>query len=113
MEAEVGVSNSSTIYLIIFSWSFSKERRPISLPEVQGEVLYGLYPVLMALQKGKRYLHRVFVKRNSHQNAMLKSILEAADAKNVEVLECGGSELDLLSHNRPHQVKNCEDLRYM
>ncbi|ELU02573.1 hypothetical protein CAPTEDRAFT_169258 [Capitella teleta] len=84
-------------------WRLGNRKTEITLPDVQGEVLFGLYPVLLAIQEGRRYLNRVFVKKGAGQETLMKAILKAATVKGVEVHECEAAELDFLSKNRQHQ----------
>jgi 21S rRNA (GM2251-2'-O)-methyltransferase len=78
----------------------------MSRPEVRGVVLFGLFPVALALQQGRRTLHRVYIRegQKDEPKPMTKAILKTAASKSVEVVECSPAELNALSQARPHQV---------
>ncbi|XP_041347390.1 rRNA methyltransferase 1, mitochondrial-like [Gigantopelta aegis] len=85
-----------------------KVKRPtLTLPfsyKPQGEILFGIHPVLLALQARKRkHFNRVFIKTNKGDNKNLEKIVQLSCEHGVEVEEVKGHVLDSLSGARPHQ----------
>ena len=76
------------------------------IPEVSGEVVYGLYPCLLALQQGKRDYHNLYVKWDllKEPRSNVQKVLDLAAERGVEVHSCQEPVLSKLSNARPHQV---------
>ncbi|KAG2443921.1 hypothetical protein HXX76_002261 [Chlamydomonas incerta] len=75
---------------------------------LQGEALYGVFPVLAALRAGRRKVHRAFmfesIDLSKRKDAGLIRQVEAlCEAAEVDVVRVGRHELNLMSHDRPHQ----------
>jgi len=81
---------------------------PSSAPNVQGEVLFGLHPIILALQAGKRKaFYNVFIdskfKVHEHRSPAIEQIFELASQHSIPVKLLSGKVLDHLAGNRPHQ----------
>ena len=77
------------------------------VPAPGNEILFGIAPCLLALKRAKRVIHQAFITpsfQESNRNEA-KSILTAVENQ-VEVKVVHRNELDRLSGQRPHQVRN-------
>lgn len=73
------------------------------LKEVKGEILYGIYPVLMALKSGKRNFFRVYYNENTVRT---KKIVELATAKGIDIQIVPPKQLTELARNSTKE-DNC------
>ncbi|BFZ04686.1 hypothetical protein BsWGS_07725 [Bradybaena similaris] len=79
-----------------------------SAPKVQGEVLFGLHPVQLALQAKKRKaFHCVYLDQKfqsaENRNSTVDEICDLATQHNLMVKFVTRNLLDILAGNRPHQ----------
>ncbi|CAG5132975.1 unnamed protein product, partial [Candidula unifasciata] len=79
-----------------------------SAPQVQGEVLFGLHPIALALQANKRKaFHCVYLDQKfesaENRNSVIDQICELASQRNLPVHFVARNLLDHLSGSRPHQ----------
>ncbi|XP_013399449.1 rRNA methyltransferase 1, mitochondrial [Lingula anatina] len=75
-------------------------------PKIRGTCLFGLYPVLLALQQGRRKLfHKFYMKDDliDSDREIIKQLLEAAAMRNLTIVPTSNGILDVLSNFRPHQ----------
>ncbi|GLI66164.1 hypothetical protein VaNZ11_009924 [Volvox africanus] len=75
---------------------------------LHGEALYGVFPVLAALRAKRRRIHRAFVLSSmdltKRKDAGLVRQVEALCTEaGVEIVRTSRHELNLMSHDRPHQ----------
>ncbi|KAK3589144.1 hypothetical protein CHS0354_017112 [Potamilus streckersoni] len=70
--------------------------------EVKGEVLFGVFPVKLALEAGRRKPHRLFLKERGLTDS-LRETLTLADKLGIEKEFVSKEMLDKLSGDRPHQ----------
>ncbi|CAH1800725.1 unnamed protein product [Owenia fusiformis] len=82
-----------------------RKRHVKSLPPTKGEVLFGLFPVLLALQEQRRSVYKLFIKENlfGADHGVAMEIQKLANEGGVEVKKCPLDVLDGLSSFRPHQ----------
>ena len=75
---------------------------------MDGEVLFGVYPILLALQQRKRTCHQLFMKNSLRESdkPLVVELLSLAKEQGVPVRGCDVGTLDYLSRTRPHQVGN-------
>ncbi|XP_045171840.2 rRNA methyltransferase 1, mitochondrial-like isoform X2 [Mercenaria mercenaria] len=76
--------------------------RQYPLPDVNGEVLFGIHPVQAALYAGKRQAYTAFFKTGVH-NDRLDRLREQCVQQNLDILDVTGPVIDSLSGNHPHQ----------
>ena len=75
----------------------TKIRKSKRLPvHVKGEVLYGIYPVLLALKSDKRKFHQIYYNDNSTRT---KEVVELATSKGVCAKAVNREFLNELSKN--------------
>eukprot|EP00873_Tetraselmis_striata_P029914 jgi/Tetstr1/450178/TSEL_037219.t1 len=84
-----------------------------------GEVVYGVAPVLTALQKGRREAHGLYVQkgldmRKRKDGAALRLALSEAEALGIQVEYAEKHDLNMMSDNRPHQglLLDCSPLEW-
>ncbi|KXZ51241.1 hypothetical protein GPECTOR_13g728 [Gonium pectorale] len=75
---------------------------------LQGEALYGVFPVLAALRAKRRTVHRAFlfesIDLSKRKDAgLIRQIESLCATAGVPVTRTGRHELNLMSHDRPHQ----------
>ncbi|KAL3856866.1 hypothetical protein ACJMK2_011577 [Sinanodonta woodiana] len=70
--------------------------------EVKGEILFGVFPVKLALEAGRRKPHRLFLKERGLTDS-LRETLTLADKLGIEKEFVSKEMLDKLSGDRPHQ----------
>lgn len=88
------------------------------LPNVQGEIIFGIHPVKLALQSQHRPLHALYLKlkksssekndensEDENLNERLREILRIARAKEIPIRIIRSDLMNLMAGNRPHQVK--------
>mmetsp|Transcript_9153 Transcript_9153/g.26240 ORF Transcript_9153/g.26240 Transcript_9153/m.26240 type:complete len:441 (+) Transcript_9153:226-1548(+) len=87
------------------------------LSKLNGEVLYGVAPVLMALQKQRRELHTLYVQEginmdNRKDGAAVSKAIGLAGSLGLGVEYISKHNLNMMSDNRPHQglVLDCAPL---
>ncbi|GFO43159.1 rRNA methyltransferase 1, mitochondrial [Plakobranchus ocellatus] len=86
----------------------SKRVNLLDLPTIQGEVVFGLHPVCLALQAGRRdkfytlYINNRFLE-TEHDNATISKIIEITMQKRIPIQPTSKAFLDQLAGNRPHQ----------
>lgn len=85
---------------LIICRSFSHENMSI---DVNGEVLFGIHPVSLALRANKRKFYKLFMKENTKCKEEGKRIIEQAEKLNVPVVTVTKNDLDKLSGSRPNQ----------
>ncbi len=61
---------------------------------IEGELLYGIHPIRLALQANKRTIHKIFYNRNSEKPSQLA---EYAQAQNIETQMMSRFDLDELT----------------
>lgn len=69
-------------------------------------MLFGVFPVLLALKQGKRKFHELILK-NTFEFTLredIKKIVKIAEEKSVPVTYVKVDELDALVRKNPHQV---------
>ena len=73
---------------------------------LQGEVLFGLHPILITLEQNRRSFHRPFLKDTlkSVDEGVLGKIVRLAEEKDIDVVSTPGQILDALSKGANHQV---------
>ena len=78
--------------------SFNKEKRRLKpqLDLVKGEIIYGVYPVLMALKSGKRQINEVYYNKNTER---VGQVVELAKTKNIIVTSTSPNDLQILARN--------------
>ncbi|EFJ51595.1 hypothetical protein VOLCADRAFT_103485 [Volvox carteri f. nagariensis] len=81
---------------------------------LQGEALYGVFPVLAALRAKRRKVHRAFILSSmdlsKRKDAGLVRQVEALCSEaGVEVVRTGRHELNLMSYDRPHQLAEMDE----
>lgn len=75
----------------------------------QGDALYGIAPVLAALQAGRRELHALYVQEGHLEGSSgrvkseMEAAVKAARVAGIDVLPLPKHDLNMLSDNRPHQ----------
>ncbi|KFM28511.1 rRNA methyltransferase 1, mitochondrial [Auxenochlorella protothecoides] len=86
----------------------------------QGEVLYGVSPVLAALTAGRREIHALHIQQDIDGSARKDSVVlnrarEAAQAIGCPVFLASKHDLNLLADNRPHQglMLDCSPLEFI
>lgn len=84
----------------------SVSSRFVPYPESQGEVLHGVFPVMIALEQGRRTFHKLYVKADfaERPRTKIRKIMALAEEKGVEIDPCSSMKINHLSQNRPHQV---------
>ena len=77
-----------------------------NLPAPDHEILYGIAPCLLALQRGKRVVHRAFISPSFQESerSEVRSILAMLDDR-VEMKIVHRKELERLSKGHTHQVR--------
>ena len=73
-----------------------------------GDHLYGITPVRLALLSGRRVIKELLVQEgmdlsNKKDSKAASEILEVAKRNGVEIREFSKHDLNMLSDNRPHQ----------
>ena len=63
---------------------------------VNGEILYGIYPVLMALKSGKRNVNEIFYNENTGR---VRKIIDLAHARKVKTTSSNPHQLQMLAQN--------------
>ncbi|KAL4223877.1 Ribose methyltransferase [Mactra antiquata] len=80
-----------------------KDKGPsIPLPDITGEVLWGIHPVQAALSVGKRHVYTAFFKKGV-DNARINLLRTICENKKVSMYEMTGNTLDVLVGHHPHQ----------
>lgn len=85
-----------------------RSKRDLQNIQSYGEVLFGIHPVLLALQASKRKRFFSLFIHSKQKSKMTKSILQIqtlAKTQGVPVSYVSKSTLTHLSCNRPHQVR--------
>ena len=98
------------LYTIIMKWPITRLTcfiyffKRLSL---DGSSVFGLYPVVMALQANKRTFHNLYIKESlqSSTNPLVLDILNMCQERGVNVKPCHKLSLNRFSENRPHQVR--------
>lgn len=85
---------------LILCRSFSCQNLSI---DVNGEVLFGIHPISLALRANKRKFYQLFIKENTKYKEEGKRIIEQAEKLDVPVLTVTKNDLDKLSGSRPNQ----------
>eukprot|EP00798_Chlamydomonas_sp_ICE-L_P027590 gene27590-7225_t len=86
----------------------SREKLPNVRDDVQGQVIYGVFPVLNALENGRRkpyalnVLESLDLKKRKDAGAV-KKIFKLAQELAVPVVKLSRLDLNLLSDDKPHQ----------
>ncbi|XP_048748149.2 rRNA methyltransferase 1, mitochondrial-like [Ostrea edulis] len=70
---------------------------------VQGEVLYGIHPISLALRAKKRQFYQLYLKKNTAFRAEAERAIEMAAKLSVPVVSVEKGVLDKLSGSRPNQ----------
>ena len=102
------VSDFALCYIFVLRWKQREWSRPA---QPQGEVVFGIHPVTLALTAGHRQrLHRLYLDRRHKQaqfslSQALTHIHSLASEQNVPVEFVHKNVLMYLSDNRPHQVR--------
>ena len=78
--------------------SLNKEKHRLKpqLDLVKGEIIYGIYPVLMALKSGKRHINEVYYNKNTER---VGQVVELAKTKNIAITSTSPSDLQILARN--------------
>ncbi|CAD5120748.1 DgyrCDS9309 [Dimorphilus gyrociliatus] len=73
--------------------------------KVRGEVLFGVYPVLCAMEQGRRDIHRLHIKESlfNEPGEGIRTILHKSQELGTILKPVTKSTLDSLSQQRPHQ----------
>ncbi|KAL2094278.1 hypothetical protein ACEWY4_008997 [Coilia grayii] len=81
----------------------SKADKPL-VTDKRDDVVFGLYPCLLALTQGRRKVTRVFVKASEgQQKDALQEVCEEAVKRDVQIKWVSKRDLDKLTHGRVHQ----------
>lgn len=98
---------------------FYETKRSTIREQMFGEALYGVAPVLTALQYKRRQLHALYLQDSVDLEARkdsraLQQCIDLAEAAGAAVHRVPKHELNLLSDNRPHQglVLDCSELTW-
>ncbi|XP_064620878.1 rRNA methyltransferase 1, mitochondrial-like [Lineus longissimus] len=71
---------------------------------LEGEVLFGLHPILITLEQNRRSFHRLFLKDSiPRDEGVVRKIVQVAETKGIEVIPLPVKMLDILSKGAPHQ----------
>ncbi|UYV67131.1 MRM1 [Cordylochernes scorpioides] len=71
---------------VLNSNGFKKKVKWYHMPKVQGEILYGLHPVYLALLENKRQFYNIYVKKDNVERQEIKNeILKLAASKDIVV----------------------------
>ena len=73
-----------------------KHRLKPQLDLVNGEIIYGIYPVLMALKSGKRQVNEVYYNENTERAGQ---VVELAKTKNITITSTSPNDLQILARN--------------
>lgn len=78
--------------------SLNKEKHRLKpqLDLVKGEIIYGIYPVLMALKSGKRQVNEVYYNENTERAGQ---VVELAKTKNITITSTSPNDLQILARN--------------
>ena len=91
---------------MLFSW---KKQQPGKKLQPEGEVVFGVHPVMLALTSHHRqHIHRLYVDgrhRQAKPSHPLAHIQDLATQRNVPVEFVSKNTLMYLAGNRPHQVR--------
>ncbi|XP_014681244.1 PREDICTED: rRNA methyltransferase 1, mitochondrial-like [Priapulus caudatus] len=80
-----------------------KKAKPSKI-QITGEILFGISPILLALQQKRRKIFQLYVKKNIlTTNEKVRNIAQTAENMCVQVSEVGRTDLDELSCFRLHQ----------
>ena len=86
---------------------------------VGGDALYGVSPVLTALEVQRRLVHALYVQQGMDFNkrkdkAAIISIKKKAQEMNIDIVEASKHDLNMVTDNRPHQgfVLDCSPLEF-
>lgn len=80
----------------------SQQLKGPGLPQIMGEVLFGIHPVKLALQAKRRQPYRLYIKKNTSTEGV-KEIIELCSKAHVKVVVLPKHLLNQLAENRPHQ----------
>jgi hypothetical protein len=73
---------------------------------LEGEVLFGLHPILITLEQNRRSFHHIFIKNTiPRDEGILGRIVRLAEARHIEIVPLPGKILNLLSKGALHQVR--------
>ncbi|XP_042239206.1 rRNA methyltransferase 1, mitochondrial-like isoform X2 [Homarus americanus] len=78
--------------------------------EPVGELIYGVFPVLLALRAQRRKFHNIFYKKgNEDKNNKIQEILETGKKHSIKIHGLGGSEFKLIfKGDQAHQGICCD-----
>ena len=74
---------------------------PPSCVFVNGEILYGIYPVLMAVKSGKRKVHQIYYNKDSSRT---EGVIRLATSKGISSKCVGRDSLNKLSRNSTKEI---------
>ena len=72
----------------------------LKLNMVEGEILYGIYPVLLALKSEKRSVMELYYNKNSERT---QKVVELAQSKNITTTSISPRELSSLARNSTNE----------
>lgn len=91
-----------------------KEKNNYETKFSRNDLLYGIKPVLIAMQQKKRKLKRLFLKENYNSSDRLREIKKLAEKSGLPVSELSTLKLSAMCSNSVHQgvVLSCSFLPY-
>lgn len=82
----------------------SKKRKPQMIPVINGELLFGVHPVTLALNVEKRTFYKLYLQASVNKlSDPHQQIVTLCNEKGITVMPSDKVVLDRLSGNRPHQ----------
>lgn len=97
-----------------------EEKEPPAYGYYDGDHLYGITPVRVALSTGRREIKELLVQsgmevNNKKDDKFAKEILQLAKEKNIPIREFPKHDLNMLTDSRPHQgfVLRAEPLKFL
>ena len=107
-------------------FKYSRERRqeegrgPTLRETLIGEILFGVSPVLAALEANRRTVHRLLIQdtidlANRKDAKAVERAKKMAEEKGAEVLSVSKHDLNMFTENRPHQglALDCSGLDFL
>lgn len=96
------------------NFCFRAKRKRLEKFRNEKEILFGMFPVLMALKAEHRACHRLFIVKHyfddtakgvlSKNDKVLEEILHLAEKLNIEIIPSHPKYLSDITEDRPHQV---------